>query len=271
MNDDIVIVSQPKGVSNNNFYIRQNQQYKYDAQWCFWMLLLFDCVLRLHAFLDCVTVLWKNDTHAHTHIQTNAQRIQCKKERTNERANEKRFECWCWRFFVTVSISSECWWFFSLDLFMLSVFYLSKRYRQQQQHWSIYLSIQHKMYVYVWVSVCLELVWSFDFYLFSFDSYSCLNLFDAMLLTLRSSLNSVHLIQIDFMSTHFSLCVCVSAVLYSTSHTKKTSHGLTMVFLFVFESHINRIEMWNGSRSSFYQMVNGLNAILMFYKADTLL
>lgn len=55
----------------------------------------------------------------------------------------------------------------------------------------------------------------------------------------------------DFKSVHCWLCVCLSCTIYSTSQ-RKTSHGLTtMVFLFVFQIHINRIEMWNGSRSSF--------------------
>lgn len=68
--------------------------------------------------------------------------------------------------------------------------------------------------------------------------------------TLMSEFRSSHS-ETDFKSVHCWLCVCLSCTIYSTSQ-RKTSHGLTtMVFLFVFQIHINRIEMWNGSRSSF--------------------
>lgn len=174
-------------------------------------------------------------TRTHTY-ECEKNSMQKKTERTNER---KRIERWCWRFFVTVSISSECWWFFhSISLCCL---YSSsaKDTGSSSSSTDQFTSIQHKMCMRVCVfGTCLIsrflfiLIW-FLFMLLKFIRCHAVDF------TLMSEFRSSHS-ETDFKSVHCWLCVCLSCTIYSTSQ-RKTSHGLTtMVFLFVFQSHINR-------------------------------
>lgn len=210
MNDDIVIVSQPKGVSNNNF-----TSDKINST----VMLLLDAVVGSIVCYGCMH-FWialrycRKMTRTHTY-EREKNSMQKKTERTNER---ERIERWCWRFFVTVSISSECWWFFhSISLCCL----YSSSAKDTGSSTDQFTSIQHKMCMRVCVfGTCLIsrflfiLIW-FLFMLLKFIRCHAVDF------TLMSEFRSSHS-ETDFKSVQCTLLALrVFKLYYLFNFTKK--------------------------------------------------